>query len=96
LGVQFLAYVVRRSESATEHPTSIVLGDFADDGQLELLVTKRLIQSTAILFLATLSLFATSAHAGESYFYQGTRALETSFFLIGGQHTLYVYASVRS
>jgi hypothetical protein len=35
---------VRRSESATEHPTSIVLGDFADDGQLELLVTKRLIQ----------------------------------------------------
>ena len=43
-GVQFPAYVVRRSESATEHPTSIVLGDFADDGQLELLVTKRLIQ----------------------------------------------------
>jgi hypothetical protein len=35
---------VRRSESAAEHPRSIVLGDFADDGQLELLVTKRLIQ----------------------------------------------------
>ena len=25
-------------------------------------------------------------------FYQGTSALETSFFLIGGQYTLYVYA----
>jgi hypothetical protein len=28
----------------------------------------------------------------ESYFYQGRSALETSFFLIGGQYTFYVYA----
>ena len=46
----------------------------------------------AILIIAMLSICATAARAGESYFYAGTGARSASFHLIGGQYSLYVYA----
>ena len=46
----------------------------------------------AILVIAMLSICATAARAGESYFYAGTGARSASFHLIGGQYSLYVYA----
>lgn len=46
----------------------------------------------AILVVAMLSAFTTPARAGEVYFYQGESAFSASFFLIGGQYSLYVYA----
>jgi len=46
----------------------------------------------AILVIAMLSIWATAACAGESYFYSGTGARSASFYLIGGQYTLYMYA----
>jgi hypothetical protein len=47
----------------------------------------------AILVIAMLSICATAAGAGESYFYAGTGGRTASFHLIGGQYSLYVYAS---
>src|ERR1700722_3091537 len=46
----------------------------------------------AILVIAMLSICATAARAGESYFYSGTGGRSASFHLIGGQYSLYVYA----
>lgn len=46
----------------------------------------------AILVIAMLSICATAARAAESYFYSGTGARGASFYLIGGQYSLYVYA----
>jgi hypothetical protein len=46
----------------------------------------------AILVFAMLSVFPGLAHAGEVYFYQGESGFSASFFLIGGQYSLYVYA----
>src|ERR1700722_440899 len=46
----------------------------------------------AILVIAMLSICATAARAGESYFYSGTGARSASFYLIGGQYNLYMYA----
>jgi hypothetical protein len=46
----------------------------------------------AILVIAILSICATAARAGEGYFYSGTGARSASFYLIGGQYTLYMYA----
>ena len=46
----------------------------------------------AILVIAILSMWTTAARAGESYFYSGTGARSASFYLIGGQYTLYMYA----
>jgi hypothetical protein len=48
--------------------------------------------ANAILVIAVLSICATAARAGESYFYAGTSARSASFHLIGGQYSLYVYA----
>jgi hypothetical protein len=39
-----------------------------------------------------LLVIATPACAGESYFYQGTTGFSASFFLLGGEYSLYVYA----
>jgi hypothetical protein len=46
----------------------------------------------AILVVAMLWVFPTLAHAGEVYFYRGESGFSASFFLIGGQYSLYVYA----
>jgi hypothetical protein len=46
----------------------------------------------AILVIAMLSICATAARAGESYFYSGTGGRSASFHLIGGQYSLYLYA----
>jgi hypothetical protein len=46
----------------------------------------------AILVIAMLSICATAARAGESYFYAGTGTRRASFYLIGGQYSLYVNA----
>jgi hypothetical protein len=48
--------------------------------------------ATAIIVLALLSVGAMRAHAEEVYFYQGESGFSASFFLIGGQYSLYVYA----
>ena len=46
----------------------------------------------AIIVLAMLSICATATRAEEGYFYSGTGARGASFYLIGGQYSLYVYA----
>ncbi len=46
----------------------------------------------AILVIAMLSICATAARAGEGYIYSGTSGRGASFYLIGGQYSLYVYA----
>jgi hypothetical protein len=46
----------------------------------------------ALLVIAMLSICATAARAGEGYFYEGTSGRGASFYLIGGQYSLYVYA----
>ncbi len=46
----------------------------------------------AILVIAMLSIWTTAARAGESYFYSGTGARSATFYLIGGQYTVYMYA----
>jgi len=46
----------------------------------------------ATLMVLMLSVIATPARAGESYFYQGTTGFSGSFFLLGGEYSLYVYA----
>ena len=46
----------------------------------------------AILVIAMLSICATAARAEEGYFYAGTGARSASFYLIGGQYSLYLNA----
>jgi hypothetical protein len=46
----------------------------------------------AILVIAMLSICAAAARAEEGYFYEGTGARRASFYLIGGQYSLYVNA----
>jgi hypothetical protein len=46
----------------------------------------------ATLMVSMLPVIATAARAGESYFYQGTTGFSGSFYLLGGEYSLYVYA----
>lgn len=46
----------------------------------------------ATLIVSMLSVSATPARAVESYFYQGAAGFSGSFFLLGGEYSLYVYA----
>jgi hypothetical protein len=46
----------------------------------------------AILVIAVLSICVTAARSEEGYFYAGTGARSASFYLIGGQYSLYVNA----
>jgi hypothetical protein len=46
----------------------------------------------ATLIVSMLSVIPTPARAGESYFYQGTTGFSASFFLLGGEYSLYVNA----
>jgi hypothetical protein len=46
----------------------------------------------ATLLVSMLLAIAGPARAGESYFYQGTAGFSASFFLLGGEYSLYVYA----
>jgi hypothetical protein len=41
-----------------------------------------------------MALAATPAHAGEGYFYQGFTGFSASFYLVGGQYTIYVNAKL--
>jgi hypothetical protein len=45
-----------------------------------------------MLVIATAFLWTNVARAAEGYFYQGDSGREASFYLIGGQYNLYVYA----
>jgi hypothetical protein len=51
---------------------------------------KTKVSQVAILVIGVLSIFTASAWAGEGYFYEGGRG--ASFYLIGGQYSMYVYA----
>jgi hypothetical protein len=46
----------------------------------------------ATLIVSLLLTIPIPSRAGESYFYQGTTGFSASFFLLGGEYSLYVYA----
>jgi hypothetical protein len=52
----------------------------------------KLQHSAAVTLCVTLSIFGTVAQAKESYAYAGEQGFSVSFFLIGGQYTIYVNA----
>jgi hypothetical protein len=55
-------------------------------------VKKSKLVPVATLLVSMLWVIPGPARAGESYFYQGTTGFSASFFLLGGEYSLYVYA----
>jgi hypothetical protein len=55
-------------------------------------MTKPKLSASVSFCVATLSIFGSTARAKEAYAYSGQQGFSTSFFLIGGQYTIYVHA----